>query len=457
MNNKIEKVKNDIEMVLKNSNAHKNKHIDYILYDPNNNDTYVLASDSNGEAIEFTPFTKGYSGGYHYIQEWEYNLDYYFLDYLEEGKKIGYMTDEIHSYIWNSIDELYPEDIDCFNGVQVYLQYCVDNGITKEYLDEKNDYDTIDIMQHFEGLTINDSMRYKGFFIIAKDIDHNDHQKRVVNIYNDTFGSEKIESVSLKDIGLKRHIKEYIDEHYNDRTAITDEKAYCIFLLSNEFLREIFEMYSDIEDGDDNEVNYNFCKVVVDEFFETECYKNDRKNLDINLQKWIKENYISMESKYLKFTKIKIEKPDEISIIKTNEIHYYRFDWDCPAEDYNTVYLALNGKVSKNPDLCLFATSGCGMEWKKYHNQSFYEISENQFRDNATQKNIVFFYDKDERYNDLLAYPNEFQKEIDEQLLRFGHKLRNKIKLEDRTGDFNHIYGIKKMMKKLRKRITKER
>lgn len=69
MNNKIEKVKNDIEMVLKNSNAHKNKHIDYILYDPNNNDTYVLASDGNGEAIEFTPFTKGYSGGYHYIQE----------------------------------------------------------------------------------------------------------------------------------------------------------------------------------------------------------------------------------------------------------------------------------------------------------------------------------------------------------------------------------------------------
>ena len=282
-------------------------------------------------------------------------------------------------------------------------------------------------------------------------------KKRVVNIYNDTFGSEKIESVSLKDIGLKRHIKEYIDEHYNDRTAITDEKAYCIFLLSNEFLREIFEMYSDIEDGDDNEVNYNFCKVVVDEFFETECYKNDRKNLDINLQKWIKENYISMESKYLKFTKIKIEKPDEISIIKTNKIHYYRFDWDCPAEDYNTVYLALNGKVSKNPDLCLFATSGCGMEWKKYHNQSFYEISENQFRDNATQKNIVFFYDKDERYNDLLAYPNEFQKEIDEQLLRFGHKLCNKIKSEDRTGDFNHIYGIKKMMKKLRKRINKER
>lgn len=41
---KIEKVKNDIEKFLKDSIEHQNKHIDYVLYDPNNDNTYALAS-----------------------------------------------------------------------------------------------------------------------------------------------------------------------------------------------------------------------------------------------------------------------------------------------------------------------------------------------------------------------------------------------------------------------------
>ena len=47
------------------------------------------------------------------------------------------MSDDVHYGIWNSIHELYPEDIDYKDGVQWYLQYCADKGITKEYLDEK--------------------------------------------------------------------------------------------------------------------------------------------------------------------------------------------------------------------------------------------------------------------------------------------------------------------------------
>ena len=112
MNEKIEKVKNDIETFLKDTMDHQNKHIDYILYDPDNDNIFVLASDDYGEAIEFTPFTKEYDGGYLEVPEWDYNFDYYIYNYLEEGKRIGYMTDEVHYSIWNSIHELYPEDID---------------------------------------------------------------------------------------------------------------------------------------------------------------------------------------------------------------------------------------------------------------------------------------------------------------------------------------------------------
>ena len=107
----IENIKNEIETFLNNSIEHQNKYINYILYDPNNNNTYTLASDNYDGAIEFTPYTKNESGGYIQVPEWEYNFDYYILCYLEEGLKIGYMIDEVHYGIWNSIYELYQNDI----------------------------------------------------------------------------------------------------------------------------------------------------------------------------------------------------------------------------------------------------------------------------------------------------------------------------------------------------------
>ena len=58
MNYRILKIKNDIELFLKENIEHQNKHIDYILFNPKTNDTYVLASDNYDDAIEFTPYTK---------------------------------------------------------------------------------------------------------------------------------------------------------------------------------------------------------------------------------------------------------------------------------------------------------------------------------------------------------------------------------------------------------------
>ena len=91
MNYRILKIKNDIELFLKDNIEHQNKHIDYILFNPKTNDTYVLASDNYDDAIEFTPYTKTESGAYTQVPEWDYNFDYYIYNYLEEGLKIGYM------------------------------------------------------------------------------------------------------------------------------------------------------------------------------------------------------------------------------------------------------------------------------------------------------------------------------------------------------------------------------
>ena len=128
----------------------QNKHIDYILFNSKTNNTYVLASDNYDDAIEFTPYTKTESGGYTQVPEWDYNFDYYIYNYLEEVLKIGYMTDDVHYSIWNSINELYPNDIEYKNGVQEYLQYCKGKNITKEYLDKKTGLNTPNIMKYYK-------------------------------------------------------------------------------------------------------------------------------------------------------------------------------------------------------------------------------------------------------------------------------------------------------------------
>lgn len=242
MNERIERVKEEIENFLKNSVDHQNKHIDYILVDPDTNETYVLASDGYDEAIEFTPLSKNYEEGYTNVPEWDYNFDYYIYNLLEEGKQIAYMSDDVHYGIWNSIHELYPEDIDYKDGVQWYLQYCADKGITKEYLDEKTSNDTPDIMKHFEGLAMFDTMEYKGYIIEADDINFDNPKENLVNIYEnkqDYENKECIETVSLNTVGLKQNIRDYIDEFYVDKTEVIKKADLPthITIFRNDFLK----------------------------------------------------------------------------------------------------------------------------------------------------------------------------------------------------------------------------
>lgn len=142
MSEQVLEVYNKITEFLQNNIDHGNKKIDYILYDENKNDFYTLASDSIEDAIEFTPYTDGI---FQYVPEWDYNFDNYIYNYLEKGFKIGYMSDEVHYGLWNSINELYPNDIEYKQGVEYYIDYCKKNGITKEYLDKVMELDTPDI------------------------------------------------------------------------------------------------------------------------------------------------------------------------------------------------------------------------------------------------------------------------------------------------------------------------
>ncbi len=295
----VEKEKNRIEEFLKDSMEHQDKKVDYILYKSDTNETNTLCSNSSSEeAIEFTPITKNYSEGYSNVPEWDFNFDYYIYNLLEEGWQIGYMTPEVHYSIWNSIHELYPEDIDYKDGVQNYLQYCADNGITKEFLDKNTELDTPDIMNYFEGLALFETMEYKGYIIEADDVNFDNDKENLVNIYEskrDYENKESIETVSLNTIGLKQNIKEYIDDTYMMKDIdVSSERAYLNFVLGYDFLQDMLKN----SDKPECDISYDFCDYVSAKFMKSEEYRNTRHSTYEMLEQWIRDNKNLIQYEY---------------------------------------------------------------------------------------------------------------------------------------------------------------
>ena len=281
----IEEEKIKVEKFLNDNMEHQDKKIDYILYKPDKMETNILASNSNDEAIEFRSNTNDFN----YVPEWDYNFDYYIYNLLEENWKIEYMTPEVHYSIWNSINELYPNDIDYKDGVQNYLQYCADNKITKKYLDEETGLNTPDVMQHFEGIALNETMKYKGYIIEAGDLNDDNPKENLVYIYDneqDYINGDEIETISLNTIGLKQNVRDYIDEFYIDKSVIESEKAYFTFVLGYDLLNDMLKKSSTPE----NDISYDFCNIVAEEFLKSEEYKNVKYSSYEMLESWVNDN-----------------------------------------------------------------------------------------------------------------------------------------------------------------------
>ena len=281
----IEEEKIKVEKFLNDNMEHQDKKIDYILYKPDKMETNILASNSNDEAIEFRSNTNDFN----YVPEWDYNFDYYIYNLLEENWKIEYMTPEVHYSIWNSINELYPNDIDYKDGVQNYLQYCADNKITKKYLDEETGLNTPDVMQHFEGIALNETMKYKGYIIEAGDLNDDNPKENLVYIYDneqDYINGDEIETISLNTIGVKQNVRDYIDEFYIDKSVIESEKAYFTFVLGYDLLNDMLKKSSTPE----NDISYDFCNMIAEEFLKSEEYKNVKYSSYEMLESWVNDN-----------------------------------------------------------------------------------------------------------------------------------------------------------------------
>ena len=127
--------------MLDNNIEWQNCEVKYLLENEQTGELYLLASDNNETAREFR--LRNGKFDYDNVPEWEYN-------YFENGFDIVDMSYDTHYSLWNSIKELYPEDIDYKEGVKYYINYCKGHLINKKTIDENTKLDTPDIMPMFK-------------------------------------------------------------------------------------------------------------------------------------------------------------------------------------------------------------------------------------------------------------------------------------------------------------------
>ena len=128
----------------------ENYQIQYILLKEGRTqpETVIAYAYSNyrEQEIFFYPVRKEETVSYNWPSNFESDL----LEPLGNGYEIVGMTLECHSAVWGMIEESCDKDSKCSKGVQTYLSYCKQNGITKQLLQEKVLHEGKDIMRLYK-------------------------------------------------------------------------------------------------------------------------------------------------------------------------------------------------------------------------------------------------------------------------------------------------------------------
>ncbi len=295
----IKKTVKKVNKILKNHEDYKDNEdmkVQYILLDENKkiNEIICYGWDEmvrvDSKNYEINP-----------IAEWAYSYDTDIFEELKDGKSIGYMTADVHYDIWCRIDEWYPEDINCKEGLDLYIQYCDKNGITKEYLDKLLQLDTPNIMDKFTTLEINQILEYKGYIAHVIKLNPDNNQENIIYLYknNQDYANGKyIEVITLNQYNIRKNIKAYIDKNYspkiNENPNYEREKAYFTFVLGYDLLQDMFKN-STVQECD---TIYDFCNYESGKFLESNEYYNLKFSSYQMLTEWVEKNKEMIFSDY---------------------------------------------------------------------------------------------------------------------------------------------------------------
>lgn len=119
--------------------------LDYVLTKTDAAIAYAHCAD---EIIKFDPFKSDVTT--QSVSDWSFSLDSDLFFYLESGYKLAGMTPGTHYEAWVEISERHNDGINYLIGMQQYLHYCKQNGITVDYLRKEFRYNGLDVMTLYD-------------------------------------------------------------------------------------------------------------------------------------------------------------------------------------------------------------------------------------------------------------------------------------------------------------------
>lgn len=128
-----------------------NFQLDYVLVKGNKPtpDTAIAYAHYQDALISFNPLES--ITEVKYVFDWAFSFDSDLFMYLEQGYELVGMSLESHCVAWEEINEYHKDDnINYQKGMQRYLNYCKQNGVTVELLQKEGQYDNMDVMKLYD-------------------------------------------------------------------------------------------------------------------------------------------------------------------------------------------------------------------------------------------------------------------------------------------------------------------
>lgn len=128
----------------------ENFKLDYLLVKESANTSMKVAAFASCEdmVLLLRPLEKDFNKQSFWY--WSFDYDSGLFEYLEDGYKLADMSLCCHYAVWQTIEDLHEGDIDYTKGMQMYLDYCKKNGITRELLKQQASFDGMDVMKLYK-------------------------------------------------------------------------------------------------------------------------------------------------------------------------------------------------------------------------------------------------------------------------------------------------------------------
>lgn len=105
----------------------------------------VIAYASDNETmILFHPLEERASSKAFY--DWSFDFESDLFKYLEQDYQLIGMSPDCHVAVWHFISEYHQDEIEHLLGMQMYLEYCKRNHVTKGLLQQRCEYNGVDVM-----------------------------------------------------------------------------------------------------------------------------------------------------------------------------------------------------------------------------------------------------------------------------------------------------------------------